>query len=60
MCSDGRKDVKTFGEQREPTGGKRGLIDTGNISQCMYICMKIALCNCMLKDTNVLEPISVI
>lgn len=52
------KDVKSSGEQREHIGGKRRVM--GDIYQHMYTCMKIALCNCMLKVTYVLEPISVV
>lgn len=46
------KDVKSFREQGEHIGG---LIDMGNIYQYMYTYLKIVLCNCMLKDTYVLE-----
>lgn len=46
------KDVKSFREQGEHIGG---LIDMGNIYHYMYTCLKIVLCNCMLKETYVLE-----
>lgn len=46
------KDVKSSSEQGGHIGG---LIDMGNIYQYMYTCLKIVLCNCMLKETYVLE-----